>query len=61
MYIVIKEKSGFMPDTIIKIYEDKVELEENNKNRVLQYNPMESREIIKAFLKISKNWEKKFL
>ena len=61
MYIVIKEKSGFMPDTIIKIYEDKVELEENNKNRVLKYNPMESREIIKAFLKISKNWEKKYV
>ena len=32
MHIVITEKSGFMPDTIIRIYEDKVELEENNNN-----------------------------
>ncbi len=61
MYIIITEKSGFMPDTVIKIYEDKVELEENNKIRVLKYTPLETKEIIKSFLKISKGWDKKYI
>lgn len=61
MHIIIKEENGFMPDTIIRIYEDRVELEENNKSRFLNYEKVEIREIIKMFLDICKNWKDKYI
>jgi hypothetical protein len=35
MHIIIKEENGFMPDTIISIYENRVEYEENKVNKIL--------------------------
>lgn len=61
MNIVIREKSDFMPDTFIRIYEDRIEFEENNKNRVLKYNSEQIKEIMRMFLTLSKRWDSKYI
>ena len=61
MHIVIKEKNDFMPDTTIKLMEDKIEVEEYNKVRVLAYNKNEIKYIISKFLNIMSNWKDKYI
>lgn len=61
MRIVIKEINDFMPDTIISINENKIEVDENNKIRVLKYNKYEIQEILRRFLLIFKRWNLKYV
>lgn len=61
MHVIIKEENGFMPDTIIKIYEDRIEVEENNKQRTLSYDRFKVKEILELFLDVMKRWENKYV
>lgn len=61
MHIIIKEENGFMPDKIIKIYEDRIEVSENNKDKVLGYDKNRSRDILEMFLDIFKDWNNKYV
>ena len=61
MRIVIKEINGFMPDTIISILEQAIQVEENGKIKLLSYNQLEIREIMKMFLEICRNWKDKYI
>ncbi len=61
MHIIIKEENGFMPTTTIKITENKIEVEENNKLRILKYQENEIKKIMEAFLIIFKNWKDKYV
>lgn len=61
MRIVIKEINDFMPDTTITINDDKIEVDENKKYRVLKYNKNEIQEIVKRFLVILKRWNLKYV
>ena len=59
MYIIIKEENGFMPDTIIEIY--KIQIEENNKKKVLNYDREQIKKIMTFVLEISHNWQSKYI
>ena len=61
MRVVIKEINDFMPDTIITINENKIEVDDNNKIRVLKYNKYEIQEILRRFLLIFKRWNLKYV
>ena len=66
MRVVIKEINDFMPDTIITINENKIEVDDNNKIRV---DPLvlalsciyEIQEILRRFLLIFKRWNLKYV
>lgn len=60
MHIIIQEVNGYMPDTIIKIYEDRIELEENNSIKRLSYNREEILTIIETFFNITRDWKSKY-
>lgn len=61
MKITIKEENGFMPDTIIRISDKEIELEENDKTRKLNYNEIQIKEIIRIFLDLTKYWKEKYI
>lgn len=61
MHIIIKEENGFMPDTLIKIYEDRIEVSENKKEKTLHYDKNESKNIMEMFLEIFKGWNSKYV
>lgn len=50
-----------MPDTIIRIYDYKIEIEENKKIKRLCYKKEEIKEIIEMFLRLSHNWHNKYI
>ena len=50
-----------MPDKINKIYEDRIEVSENNKDKVLGYDKNRSRDILGMFLDIFKDWNNKYV
>jgi len=60
MHIIIKEENGFMPDTIIRIFEDRVELEENKRIKILNYDKNQIKEIMVSFLEIFDNWKSRY-
>ena len=61
MHIIIKEINGFMPTTTIAIKEDKIEVEENNKFKVLKYDRNDIKKIMHMFLDICKSWKSKYI
>ena len=61
MHIIIKEENSFMPDTTIRIYENRIEYEENNKSKLLEYNMEEIRDIMDMFFDISKDWKDRYV
>lgn len=61
MQIIIKEENNFMPSTIIKIFRNKIEIEENKITRILRYTKVEIVKIIELFLSITKNWQSKYI
>ena len=61
MKILIKEENGFMPTTRINIHEDKIEVEENNKIRVLKYNKYQIKDMMVYLLDLFKGWKNKYV
>lgn len=61
MRIFIKEENGFMPTTTIEITNDKIEFNENNKVKQLNYNKEQIKQIIDILLGIIKNWNAKYI
>jgi uncharacterized protein with HEPN domain len=60
MRIIIKEVNSFMPDVVIKIFEDKIEYTNNFSEKKLKYDAAEIKEIMRMFLEISKGWKAKY-
>ena len=61
MQILIKEENGFMPTTRINIHEDKIEVEENSKLRVLKYDRYQIKDIMEYLLDLFKYWRNKYI
>lgn len=61
MQILIKEENGFMPTTIIVIKDNKIEVEENNRTRVLKYEKDKITEIMIFLLDMFKTWKNKYI
>lgn len=61
MHIIIKEESSFMPDTIIRIYEDKIEVEEKDYLKILNYNQKDIKNIMNMLVDITKRWKRKYV
>ena len=61
MKIFIKEENAFMPTTTIDICEDKIEFCENNRNRQLNYNKEQIKQIIEVLLGIIEKWNSKYI
>lgn len=61
MGITIREVNGFMPDKVISIYEDKIEVYDNNKIKLLRYDKSRCKDILEMFLEIFKGWNNKYI
>lgn len=60
MQIIIKEENGFMPETTIKISEEKIIVEENNVLKTLKYDKTQVKKIMNSFHALIKDWKNKY-
>lgn len=61
MQILIKEENGFMPTTKIFIADNKIVVEENNKEKTLKYEKEQIKEIIDVLVEMTKGWKTKYI